>query len=393
MTGAKTAPPLLVTWELTRACNLRCAHCFRAESLEDARKHEPSTSDCFRIIERLSKPYQPILFLSGGEPLLRPDACLIARQAADSGLEVVLATNGALIDEDMARRLRESGVERVSVTLEGGTAETHERRRQPGTLEKAVAALRILRRLAMPVEIAYAVRADNWGELEAAYQLASSLDAEAFHVYALHGACAGGPPPPADRLTFKQYQGVLDWLEKMDREGSIIVAADCAPPYGPRSGSPPPEPAPSLSTLLGLWKRPLPVAVHIDFRRFTITSEFAGERSEPRPRLRRRLDQARLALRPAIGTCFISNEGQVTPCRDLPVPAGNILDKPFEEIWENAPVFQDLRERRLKGKCGRCELKDTCGGCRTLAWEVAGDYLAEDPFCQYEPAAEAAPKA
>ena len=154
-------PPRLIFWETTAGCNLACIHCRRITVADQLLPQDLNTQEAFSLIDQVAEFAKPIFVLSGGEPLFRPDIFEIARHAADAGLTVALATNGTLIDADVARRIRESGIRRVSVSFDGADAATHDIFRGAGAFEKAIAGMEHLRGAGVPYQINATVARHN----------------------------------------------------------------------------------------------------------------------------------------------------------------------------------------------------------------------------------------
>jgi len=177
--------PRLVAWELTRSCNLDCVHC-RAAASRGPYEGELTTEECLRILEEIAQVAKPIIILTGGEPLLRPDLLEIARRVRELGMRPVLATNGTLLTEELARELKEVGIARVSISLDGARPETHDAFRQvTGAFEGALRGIQILQKVGLPLQINTTVTARNLEELPQIHELAKKLGAVAHHIFLL----------------------------------------------------------------------------------------------------------------------------------------------------------------------------------------------------------------
>lgn len=358
-------PPRLVFWESTAGCNLRCSHCRRITLSDGLLPDDLSTEEAERMIDQLAAEGRLILVLSGGEPLLRPDILPLARRATDAGLIVALATNGTLVDDDMAARIRESGVERVSVSLDGVDAATHDAfRRLSGSFAAALEGIAALRKAGVPVQINVTVAKHNQAQLEAMVALAKELGAVALHLFLLVPVGCGVEIADEQMVDAQDYERILNWLYDAERvEQDLQLKATCAPHYFRvmrQRGRNDAE-----------GRRPDMPASH--GRQMALGTEA-------------RLHATTKGCLAGTGVCFISHDGRLFGCGYLPVEAGDLRRDGFGEAWQSSPVFAQLRDPHgLKGKCGRCEYRGVCGGCRARAFGMSGDYLSEEPLCAYQP--------
>lgn len=341
----------LVAWEITRRCNLFCAHC-RASADGSTGEGELSTEECFRVIDEIAGVGQPILILTGGEPLLRPDVFEIGRRAASRGLRVVLGTNGTLITREMVEALKSVPIARIGVSLDFPSAELQDRfRGKEGAFEAAIAGIREARRAGIPVQINSTITRMNAPYLDDLLNLALELGAVAFHPFMLVPTGRGKGLAGAE-LSPEEYERILNWV--FDKQAAL----------GDRIFFKPTD-APHYQRVLAQRGGP------------------AGAGRKGHPGTLNTISRGCLA---GIGFAFISHTGRVQGCGYLDVEAGNVRHQPFADIWSGSPLFRDLREPGLlKGKCGACEFKRLCGGCRARAYERTGDYLESEPYCIYEP--------
>lgn len=367
MVAVSSHVPRLVFWETTAGCNLECIHCRRLEVSRQLMQSDLSTAAALAFVNDLAAFAKPILVLSGGEPLFRPDIFQIARHARARGLPVALATNGTLITDEVAQAIMEAGIQRVAISIDGADEQTHDAfRQQPGSLAAALAGFSRLKRLGMSLQINCTITRHNVHQLDLLYRRAVELGADALHLFMLVPVGCGVQIAATNMLPADQYEAVLHWMYDRSREGEIHLKATCAPHYfrvvrqraaaERRSGTP-------TSASAGLATVP-PRGVHPEGMAAMTKGCLAGS-----------------------AVCFVSHAGEVFPCGYLPVSAGNVTRQSFAEIWKNAPVFQRLRnDDLLGGKCGVCEFKRVCMGCRARAFfESHGDYMAEEPYCIYEP--------
>lgn len=357
-------PPRLVFWETTAGCNLRCVHCRRLDVLDAVSDTDLSTADAQSMIADIASNYKPILVLSGGEPLFRPDILDLADFARNHGLRVALATNGTLVTAEKAREIRQAGVARVSISLDGALAETHDRFRGAGNFERALAGFDHLKREGVSLQINMTVTRFNADQLPRLYDLCLARGADALHVFMLVPVGCGVQIAESDMLPSAEYEKWLNWFYDRDIERKIELKATCAPHYF--------RIVRQRSKEIG----GLPPSHH----RQETKGAPAGHPGQS-------LHQTTKGCLAGQGVCFVSHKGEVFPCGYLPVSVGSLRTTPFKTLWESAPVFQALRDpSKLEGKCGACSFKFVCGGCRARAYYTHGDALAEEPHCIYVPA-------
>jgi AdoMet-dependent heme synthase len=400
MDTAKQPPqpkPRLIFWEVTKGCNLRCIHC-RATATELSSPTDLPTPRALEIVEQIAAYANPILVLSGGEPLYRPDIFQLARYGTDKGLRVALATNGTMVTKEVARKIVHSGVKRVSISLDGADSWTHDNFRGiPGAFDAAVYGLRNLKELGMSVQINMTIARHNASQLPAVLDLARGLGADALHTFLLVPVGCGVNIAKEQMVPPEEYEEMLNWFYDQSLEGGIELKATCAPHYfrvarqrraaERRSGNGAAQHDPAA---IGPTDAMMPgstgIAIH-PHAAAAKNAQHAGMPSGGHPEGMNAMTKGCLA---GTGVCFISHEGEVYPCGYLPAIAGDLRKQRFAEIWENSQVFADLRETdNLKGKCGCCEFRNICMGCRARAFAATGDYLDEEPFCIYEPKSEA----
>ena len=340
----------LVFWESTAACNLRCAHCRRLEA-GGSGDAEMTTEQARRLIDSAAELGRPIFVFSGGEPLLRGDWEALAAHARARGLPTALATNGTLIDDALAGRIAAAGFGRVSVSLDAAEAKAHDAfRGVGGAFEAAVAGVEALRRAGVAVQINTTIFAGNADQLDALYELAEGLGAAALHLFVLVPVGCGLELAEDDQISPRQCEEILQWLCRRQASGPLELRATCAPMY---------------YRVAAQWLEKTPPAAGAERVR-------AGLRSR--------------GCLAGIAVIFVSHAGDVFPCGYLPLKCGNVLRDDLREIWADSPLLGELRNfDLLAGKCGRCEFKAACGGCRARALAATGEWLVPDPLCPYEP--------
>lgn len=339
----------VVFWELTARCNLRCRHC-RAGTSETDEVRELKQEQLLGIAQDIRKAGDPIMILTGGEPLLHKDFFEIAANCCRLFSRVAVASNGTAIDHAAAQCLVKCGIQRVSVSLDGADASAHDSfRGQVGSYAAALGGCACLQDAGMSLQINTTITRHNYGQLDALVDIALALGAEAFHLFVLVPVGCGAEIPATERLDKREMEGCLRALHRHASRlaGKLHIKVTCAPQY------------------------------------YRIVRE---ERDACAPAAHGGGGHGMHAMTRGClagsGVCFVSHGGNVQPCGYLPVVAGNACDTPFDAIWRDAPLFHALRDlSRLQGACGACGHKAICQGCRARAYAQTGDYLAEDPTC------------
>jgi AdoMet-dependent heme synthase len=350
----------MVAWEVTRSCNLACAHC-RASSVRGPYAGELDTAACLRLLDEIAAFSRPVIILTGGEPLLRPDIWEIAAYGDGKGLRMVMATNGTLVTEETAKNMLAAGIRRVSVSLDGPDAASHDRfRRVPGAFAGALAGIEAMQRAGMEFQINTTITRDNLAHIKEIHDLALKIGAAAHHIFLL--VPTGRARELAEQeISAEEYEQTLEWFYERSLACPIQLKATCAPHYHrifhQRGGG--------------------------EFDPEKLKSGAAGK---PVGATGHPLHAMTRGCLGGVSFCFISHTGQVQPCGYLELDCGQIKKTGFQDIWDQSSIFQDLRNPGLyKGKCGECEFIRVCGGCRARAYEKTGDYLAEEPYCLYQP--------
>jgi len=339
----------MVAWEVTRRCNLSCAHC-RASAERGPYPGELTKEEGLRLLDEIASFSKPVVILTGGEPLLREDILALARHGTERGLRMVMAPNGTLIDEEKAAGIKASGIQRVSISLDGAAGETHDRfRRVAGAFSGALRGIKHLKDAGVEFQINTTVTRANLEELPDILHLAVKLGAAAYHMFLLVPT-GRGKELEGQAIQAAEYEKVLNWFYDQREKFPVQLKATCAPQY---------------------------------YRILRQRLKEEGRKLNPQTH---GLDAMTRGCLGGIGFCFISHRGEVQPCGYLEALSGNIREQSLPKIWEQSPVFQQLRDfSRYKGRCGLCEYIRVCGGCRARAYEKTGDLLAEEPLCIYTP--------
>ncbi|MGQ9919747.1 MAG: heme b synthase [Desulfobacca sp.] len=349
----KTPPLRLLAWETTRRCNLACAHC-RAAAGKGPYEGELTTAEGKALLKDIATLGQVVIILTGGEPLLREDIFELAAFGTSLGHRMVMAVNGTLLTPEIARRLREVGIQRLSISLDGATAASHDRLRQvAGAFEGALQGIQVLKDAGLPFQINTTVIAANRQELPVISALAEELGAAAHHVFVLVPT-GRGEEIKDQLLSTAEYDATLRWLLARQKEGKIHIKPTCAPQF------------------YRLWRQ---------------EAAATGEKITPATHGMEAMTKGCLGGQ---GFAFVSYAGIVQPCGYLELAAGDLRQAPFSRIWVESDLLRQLRDvDAYHGKCRRCEYRRVCGGCRARAYALTGDVLGDEPICSYEPGAAA----
>lgn len=361
--------PHVVSWNLTRRCNLLCAHCYMSAVPEVSNSEELTTEECRRVVDEIAQVNRNVfLILTGGEPLLRRDLFDIASYAADRGFTVALGTNGVLLREREARLMRQSGIQGAGISLDSTDPKMHDAfRRLHGAWQAAVRATEVLRAEGIDFSIHTNVNSVNVNEIPAMIELAGSLQAKVLLFFFL---VKTGRGQGLTDITPETYETVLTYLARVQGVGAAQgtttqISSVFHPQKDPWSAA--------AGQAAGMLIRTR-CAPH--FRRIIYGL------NPQSPLLR---DYAHGSCPAGKSYCRITPMGDVTPCPYLPLGVGSLRQQTFTAIWNDASAFNALRDSKLGGRCGDCEFSKICGGCRCRAYATYGDYLAEDPACGYQP--------
>lgn len=326
---------MIISWNVTNGCNMYCDHCYRDAGCRA--EDELNTAEGKKLIEEIARAGFKIMVFSGGEPLIRPDIVELVEHSVKVGMRPVFGTNGTLITKELAIRLKEAGTMGMGISLDSMDPQKHnEFRKYPGGWEGAVRGMRICREVGLAFQVHTTVMDWNAHELEAITDFAIEEGAVAHHFFFLVPT-GRAVSIEEESLRAVEYEDVLTRIMKKQQQVKIELKPTCAPHF------------------------------------MRIADEMGMDM---------RFNRGCLA-----GThyCIISPKGLVQPCAYLNTPVGDVRQTPFDEIWKNAEMFQELRTMDYGGGCGSCEYKYSCGGCRArAAFYHNGDYMAEEPWCEYQ---------
>jgi radical SAM protein with 4Fe4S-binding SPASM domain len=334
----KAVKPRVIAFEVTRRCRYSCRHC-RANANATI-EEELTTSECKKIIKSIAKYSKVILIFTGGEPMERSDIYQLIRYARKVGMRPVLATCGYLINEKTIIRLKKAGVKALSFSIDGSGAETHDKfRGNAGAFDSAINAAKIARKAHVRFQINTTISKINVHEVIGIAELAKSIGAYCFNPFILVPT-GRGKEIANEILDPVEYEMLLNELLRIKLKAGIKVRVTCGP----------------------------------QFARVCRQAEAKGLMKEVAGCMGGR------------GFGFISYRGDVQICGFLDIPAGNLIENnfKFKKIWEESELLKEIRRvSDYTGKCRICEYVGICGGCRARAYATSGDYLGEDPVCNY----------
>jgi radical SAM protein with 4Fe4S-binding SPASM domain len=344
--------PFIVIWEVTRACALACVHC-RAEAIPHRHPDELTTDEGRALIDRVAGfgPRKPLFVLTGGDPLRRRDIAALVRHGVSRGLSVSVTPSGtAAVTRARLEELRDAGLARLAVSLDGSTAEAHDTfRRVSGSHRFTQRIIDDARTLGLPLQINTTVARQTRADLPA---IARTVEQTGAVLWALFFLIPVGRARTADALSAEGIEEVLEWAA--DLQGRV--------PFGIKTTE-----APHYHRVLAQRR------------------QSAGDDATPI----RGIGRAGRAVTDGNGFLFIDHLGAICPSGFLPVPAGNVRAHDLVNIYREHPLFRALRDpNQLDGRCGRCDYRTRCGGSRARAYAATRDPLAEDPGCAYQPDTE-----
>jgi radical SAM protein with 4Fe4S-binding SPASM domain len=337
--------PMIVFYETTRACDLACVHC-RANAQRECDPNELSTAAARRMIADLTKfPKPPLLVLTGGDPIKRADVFDLIASAREQGLQVAMTPSATpLVTPSVIRRLKESGLHRLAVSLDGADAATHDDfRRVAGSFSRTLRIIDRAGRFGLPVQVNTTVGRHNVHQLEQIARLIARRGVVLWSIFFI---------VPTGRATQEQ---------RLDAEEVEATFA-------------------RIHRLCGLYDLPVKTTEAPHYRRYVL-QQLDGTGGRPIMQM-----PGMGGTNDGKGILFISHTGEIYPSGFLPIACGRVPLDSVVRVYQDATLFRALRDAdRLGGKCGRCEFRQVCGGSRARAYAVSGDPLAAEPDCAYEP--------
>jgi radical SAM protein len=347
--------PFIAIWEVTQACDLACVHC-RASAQPDRNPMELSTEEGKHLIDRIAALKVPVFVLTGGDPIKRPDLFELIGHARAVGVRVSLTPSATpLLTRDVVVRLKEAGLARLAVSMDGASADTHDAfRGMTGSFARTLDAVRWANEIGLPVQINTTFSRRNIGEIDEIVALMEKLKITLWSVFFL---VPTGRGKLNDLLSADEFEAVFAKIYSLSKTATFDIKTTEAQHY----------------------------------RRFVLQQRVVERRvgsgsSTSQEKVEDALGRAPRGLNDGKGFVFISHTGEVFPSGFMPLSAGNVRLQDLAIIYRESPLFKDLRDTsKLEGKCGSCEFKQICGGSRARAHALTGNPHAEEPCCSYTP--------
>ncbi len=347
--------PFIAIWEVTQACDLACVHC-RASAQPDRSPMELSTDEGKHLIDQIAAMKVPVFVLTGGDPIKRPDLFELIAHARSVGVRVSLTPSATpLLTKDVIVRLKEAGLARLAVSMDGASTETHDAfRGMSGSFARTLDAVRWANEIGLPVQINTTFSRRNIDEIDSIVALMEKLKITLWSVFFL---VPTGRGKLNDLLTAEEFESVFAKVYSLSRTASFDIKTTEAQHY-----------------------RRYLLQQRVAERKLGIDIASQHEKTVDA------IGRAPRGLNDGKGFVFISHKGEVFPSGFLPLSAGSIRDQELAAIYRDSPLFLNLRDTsKLEGKCGACEFKEICGGSRARAYALTGNPHAEEPCCSYIP--------
>jgi radical SAM protein with 4Fe4S-binding SPASM domain len=397
--------PFLAIWEITQSCDLACKHC-RAAAQPIAHPDELTNAEAKGLIDQIADMGVPIFVFTGGDPLKRKDVFELIRYAADKGVQVAVTPSATpLLTREAMFKLKEAGLVRLGISLDGSTPEIHDKfRGLPGAYARTIQAIEWANEAGIPIQVHTTISRHNADDLDSLCALFERLAIVMWNVFFLVPVGRG---QLGDLLSGEEFEQVFGKIYELSHRVNFQIKTTEAMHYrryllqhnleerkiGHGHGHP------GVNRPVAAQAAPATVAESSvlkghDFSRAETSSNKNVGASAPayEPGAPTADAQTRTAswatrrVNDGKGFLFVSHVGNVYPSGFLPIHAGNIRQTPLSEIYRNAPIFKSLRDTsKLEGKCGACEYKEICGGSRARAYALTGDPLAQEPCCIYQP--------
>lgn len=348
--------PYIVIWEVTQACDLACVHC-RASAQPKRNPFELSTQEGKRLIDDVAQLEVPVFVLTGGDPIKRPDLFELIEHAGEVGVRVSLTPSATpLLTRDIICRLKESGLARLAVSLDGSYAEVHDAfRGMAGSFDRTMEAIEWANEVELPVQINTTVSRRNIEDFD---QIAALMESKKIALWSVFFLVPTGRGRLDDLLSAEEFESIFAKLYSLSKRAHFHLKTTEAQHY----------------------------------RRYILQQQVAAKRDGPPEcmdapnREQDTIGRAPRGLNDGKGFVFVSHTGEVYPSGFLPFAGGNVRSKSLSKIYRESSVFRHLRNADLLGgKCGACEFRHICGGSRARAYALTGDPMAEEPCCSYVP--------
>jgi radical SAM protein len=346
--------PMLVIWEATQACDLACVHC-RASAQSERSASELTTEQGYRLLDEIRSFGEPLMVFTGGDPLKRPDLFDLIRYSVKIGLRTNVTPSATpLLTNEAIDKFKEAGVSRMAISVDGHDAASHDDFRGiPGTFDRAMEALRHARDIGLDTQFQTTVTRRNMDHLPEIAEIVKEMRSKMWSLFFL---IVTGRALASQDLVAEEYEQVFDFMYNLSKTA----------PFGIKTTE----------------------AMH--YRRY-IAQRMKAEHGPASNEAAKGVAFRTAGVSDGKGFVFVSHQGEIFPSGFLPVSGGNVLQESLTDVYRNSDLFKTLRDTtQREGKCGICEYQKVCGGSRSRAYALTGDFLASDPRCIYQPnAAEA----
>jgi len=342
--------PFLVIWELTQACDLACVHC-RACAIDRRNPLELTTEEGFRLLAEVRSFGDPLMVFTGGDPLKRPDLFELLEHSVQLGLRTTVTPSATpLLTTEAVERFQKCGVARMAISLDGPDAVSHDGfRRVEGSFDRTIQALQHAQAIGLPTQVNTTVTRHNVHRLAEISAIVDRFGAKLWSVFFL---VATGRASASQDLTAEEYEQVFEFLFATSRSAAFDIKTTEAQHY----------------------RR------YVSQQRKLEGENGSGSFSAPG------VIQRQAGINDGKGFAFVSHVGDIYPSGFLPIAAGNVRHDSLKTVYRDSPLFRTLRDSdNLGGKCFDCEYRNLCGGSRSRAFALTGDFLAEEPRCVYQP--------
>ena len=357
--------PFLAIWEVTQSCDLACKHC-RAAAQPIAHPDQLTTDEGMALIDQIAEMQVPIFVFTGGDPLKRQDVFELIRYASAKGVKVAVTPSATpLLTREAIFKMKEAGLVRLGISLDGSTPEIHDAfRGLPGAWARTIQAIEWANEAGIPIQVHSTISRHNAHDLDNLCALFEKLAIVMWNVFFLVPVGRG---QLGDLLSGEEFEGVFGKIYELSHRVNF-----------------------QIKTTEAMHYRRYLLQHNLEERRMGHGHPHAAQQYEPgtptSDAQTRTAGWATRRVNDGKGFLFVSHVGNVYPSGFLPIHAGNVREQPLADIYRNAPIFKALRDTgRLEGKCGACEYKEICGGSRARAYAVTGDPLAQEPCCIYQP--------
>lgn len=341
--------PMLVIWEVTQACDLACVHC-RASAQSERNPGELSTEQGYRLLDEIRSFGEPLMVFTGGDPLKRPDLYELIRYSVKIGLRTNVTPSATpLLTAEAIEGFQAAGIARMAISLDGPDAATHDEFRGiPGTFDRAMFALRHARDIGLDTQLQTTVTRRNMGRLAEVAEIAKEVRTRMWSLFFL---IVTGRAEEGDDLLAPEYEQVFEFMYELSKTA----------PFGVKTTE----------------------AMH--YRRY-VAQRIKAEHGVVENPNAKGVAWRTAGVSDGKGFVFVSHTGEIFPSGFFPVSGGNVLSDSLTDVYRNSDLFLSLRDTSQRhGKCGICEYRNICGGSRSRAYALTGDFLAEDPRCVYQP--------